>query len=67
MLSSSKSTLSMDECEATCCGMSPAGMSMDAVEANAEPAGSTSAEARSVRVSARQASLHGPPRARCQG
>ena len=38
MLSSSKSSLSRDDWDMLCCGMSPAGMSMDAVEAKAEPA-----------------------------
>ncbi len=42
VLSSSKSSLSSDDWDMLCCGMSPAGMSMDAVEAKAEPACGTS-------------------------
>ena len=39
VLSSSKSTLSMDAWVAPCCTISPAGMSIEAVDANAVPAG----------------------------
>ena len=38
VLSSSKSSLSNDDWDMLCCGISPAGMSIDAVDANAEPA-----------------------------
>lgn len=38
VLSSSKSSLSRDDWDMLCCGISPAGMSIDAVEAKAEPA-----------------------------
>lgn len=38
LLSSSKSSLSTEATDGLCCGSSPAGMSMDAVDAKAEPA-----------------------------
>ena len=54
VLSSSKSSLSSDDWDMLCCGMSPAGMSMDAVEAKAEPACIARMSASSLRMSAHQ-------------
>ena len=51
VLSSSKSSLSKDDWDMLCCGISPAGISMDAVEAKAEPACSGSTYATPLRLS----------------